>query len=259
MLKQKITNKERTIGMYVQLTDISIAKIAGLAGYDFVWVDTEHSYMSYETVLGHIMALRSTGTPVVVRLSQDDLTSTKKILEMGVDGIIFPMVKTSQEANRLISDTLYPPYGNRGFGPMNAVDYGLKNVLEYAKNDHNDLCRFIQIEHKDTIEDLDEIMKNPYIDGYIFGPNDLSGSYNMLGDVFSDKITEVIRDTINRLHKNDKYVGIASGGYSEEILRHWSSMGADMLCGGADFDFIRDTAIQNRINLEKIHKKIGSV
>ena len=158
MLKEKIKNKEKTIGMYVQLADISIARIAGLAGYDFVWVDTEHSYMSYETLLGHIIAIKATGTPVVVRVPQDDLTATKKVLEMGVDGIIFPMVKSAEEAERVISSTLYPIEGNRGFGPMNAIDYGMKDVKKYINSNRDDLCRFIQIEHRDTVENIDEIM-----------------------------------------------------------------------------------------------------
>ena len=62
--------------MYVQLSDISIARIAALAGYDFVWVDTAHSYMSYETLLGHIMAIKAEGVPVIVRAHQNDLTET---------------------------------------------------------------------------------------------------------------------------------------------------------------------------------------
>lgn len=254
MLKDRIKNKEKLIGMYVQLSDISIARIAGLAGYDFIWVDTEHSYMSYETLLGHIMALRTTGTPIIVRAPQDDLTATKKILEIGVDGIIFPMVRSAEEANRVIASTLYPPYGDRGFGPMNAIDYGLKDPFEFTKQNHTQLCRFIQIEHKDAIDDLDEIMKNPYIDGYVFGPNDLSGSYNMLGEYLSENITDTIRKTVDKLHANDKYVAIASGGYSDEIVQHWHDLGADMLSAGADFDFIRDGAVRNRINLERIHK-----
>jgi len=254
MLKDKIKNKEKIIGMYVQLSDISISRIAGLAGYDFVWVDTEHSYMSPETVLGHLMALKSTGTPIIVRVPQDDLTATKRILELGVDGVIFPLVKTAEEANRVMSYTLYPPYGERGFGPMNAIDYGMKNVNEYIDNNHKDLCRFIQIEHIDTINNLDEIMKNEYIDGYIYGPNDLSGSINILGHPFDDKVTELMKNSIKKLHDNGKYVGIASGGYSEEVLQHWASFDVEMLSAGADFDFIRDGAVNNRKNLEKIHK-----
>ncbi len=254
MLKDKIKNREKTIGMYVQLSDISISRIAGLAGYDFVWVDTEHSYMSPETVLGHLMALKTTGTPIIVRVPQDDLTATKRILELGVDGVIFPLVKTAEEANRVMSYTLYPPYGERGFGPMNAIDYGLKNVNDYIDNNHKDLCRFIQIEHKDTIDNLDEIMKNEYIDGYIYGPNDLSGSINILGHPFDDRVTELMKKSIKKLHDNGKYVGIASGGYSEDVLKHWASFDVEMLSAGADFDFIRDGAVNNRKNLEKIHK-----
>ena len=254
MLRTKIENKEKTIGMYVQLADISIARIAGLAGYDFVWVDTEHSYMSNETLLRHIIALKGTGTPVIVRAPQNDLTCTKRILEMGVDGIIFPMIRSANEANEVISYTLYPPCGERGFGPMNAIDYGLKNVKEFIDDGHKRCCRFIQLEHKDAIDNLDEIMKNPYIDGYIFGPNDLAASYGLAGQPFCDEITKIIKDTVEKLHKNGKYVAIASGGYSDEILKHWSSFGVDMLSGGADFDFLRDGAVNNRKNLEKIHK-----
>ncbi|MBE7011414.1 MAG: aldolase [Ruminococcaceae bacterium] len=252
-MRNKIKNKEKTVGMYVQLCDITNSRIAGLVGYDFVWVDTEHSFMSYETLLNHIIALKSTGTPVIVRAPQNDLTATKKILEIGVDGIIFPMIKSAKEANKAIASTLYPPYGNRGFGPMNAVDYGLKDVGEYIKNTKSELMRFIQIEHKDAIEDLDEIMKNPYIDGYIFGANDLSGSYDMLGDIYSEKIVNVMKDTIKRLHDNGKYVGIASGGCTEKIIKHWADMGTDMIIAGADFDFIREGARQNLANLKRIH------
>lgn len=257
MLKEKIKRKEKTVGMYLQLCDIAIAKILGLSGYDFIWVDTEHSYMSYETLLNHIIALKSTGTSVVVRVPQDDLTATKKIIDLGVDGIIFPMIKTTEKTNELIASTLYPPYGNRGFGPHGAIDFGFKDVLDYVENNHNDMVRFIQIEHKDAIENLSEIMKNDFIDGYIFGPNDLAGSYNLLGYPFDDKVTEVMNEAIKKLRKENKYIGIASGGLSEEILSHWGKFDVDMLCAASDIDLIREGAIKNKNNLKKALKKQG--
>ena len=99
--------------------------------------------------------------------------------------------------------------------------------------------------------------ENEFVDGYIFGPNDLSGSYNMLGDVFSEKITDRIRAAIEKLHQKGKYAIIASGGCSREVVEHWSGLGADMIFAGADFDFIREGALQNRRTLEAVHKKIG--
>lgn len=255
MLKDRIKRKEKLVGMYVQLSDTSIARIAGLLGYDFVWVDTEHSYMSYETLLNHIFALKSTGTPVIVRAPQNDLTATKKIIEMGVDGIIFPMVRTKEEVDKVASYVLYPPYGERGFGPMSAIDYGIADVTDYIDNKHKDMCLFIQIEHKDTVENIEEIMQNEFVDGYIFGPNDLSACYGLLGRPFEPKITEIMKDAIAKLKAAGKYTAIASGGYSKEVLEHWSSFGVEMLSGGADFDFIRDAAKENLKNLNNIHKK----
>ena len=169
MLKQKILNGEKIIGTHINFSDPSVGRIAGLAGFDYIWIDTEHNYISFESLLSQIIAVRSTGTDVIVRVPQDDLTATKKVLEMGPDGIVFPMVRSAEEADRLISYTLYPPYGRRGFGPMNAVGYGAFDTLDFVANNHKSMCRFIQIEHIDAVKNLDEIMKNEYIDGYIIG------------------------------------------------------------------------------------------
>ncbi len=255
MLKEKIINREKTIGTHINLNDIAVGKIAGSAGYDFVWIDLEHSYLSYESLQNLILGVQSGGTQVIVRAPQDDLTATKKILEMGVDGIIFPMVKTAEEANRLISYTLYPPYGVRGFGPMNAVNYGFSNVADYVASHHKTMCRFIQVEHIETVRNLDEIMKNEYIDGYIVGANDLSGSIGRLGDVFCDEVTELIKEIIAKLKSAGKYVGISTGDFSESTLKHWNEMGFDLISSGADFDFLREGFLQNSKKLKEIHLK----
>ena len=160
MLKEKIQNREKTIGMHINLNDVAVGRIAGLSGYDFIWIDMEHSYLSFENLLNHIIAIQQSGGRVIVRAPQDDLTATKKILEMGPDGIIFPMIKTPEEANRLISYTLYPPHGVRGFGPMNAVEFGIQDTRNYIQNHYKTMCRFIQIEHIEAVNNLDEIMKN---------------------------------------------------------------------------------------------------
>jgi len=254
LLKDKIKNKEKTIGMHINLNDIVTARIAGLAGYDFVWIDLEHSNLSLENLLGHILAVQATGTSVIVRVPVDDLTYTKKVIEMGPDGIIFPMIRSAEQAKKRIDSTLYPPYGTRGFGPMNAIGYGFKDVNEYIKNTCDSMCRFIQIEHVDAVNSLDEIIKNPYIDGYIIGANDLSGSIGELGNVFGKNTTELIKKTVKTLKENDKYVAISTGDTSDETLSYWHSMGMDMISAGADFDFLQQAALKNRINLERIHK-----
>ncbi len=254
MLRKKIKNKEKMTGTHMYLTDISVAKIIGMAGYDYIWVDLEHSYKPVESVLADIIAIKATGTAVIVRVPQDDLTFTKKVLELGVDGIIFPMIKTANQANDLIASTLYPPYGTRGFGPMNAVDYGYQDAQEYVDNTKTNVCRFIQIEHIDAVNNLDEIMENEYIDGYIFGANDLSGSVNELGNVYGETVTKIIKETIAKLKAAGKYIGMSTGEMGCEKLKYWSDMGIDMISAGADYMFLQAGAVQTRKNLEISHK-----
>ncbi len=80
------------------------------------------------------------------------------------------------------------------------------------------MCRFIQIEHKDAVENLEEIIKNPYIDGYIFGPNDLSGSLGMLGCPFREEPLAMIKHTIRVLKENGKYTEVSIGEASSEAI-----------------------------------------
>lgn len=236
-LYERIKNKEKLCGTIVGLTDPCICEIFGKIGYDYVWIDTEHTYMSYKDVLCHLNAARSVGIPAIVRVPQDDLTVTKKILEMDVDGIIFPMVRTAKQARELIGMTLYPPYGTRGFGPMRAVGYGLEDTEEYVTKGSRKICRFIQIEHIDCIKNLEEIVKIKEIDGFIFGPNDLSGALGELGKVFDENTTSWIEKAVKILKSHGKYIGLA-GGDDEKTLAHWSGMGIDMLTAGADWLFV---------------------
>jgi 2-dehydro-3-deoxyglucarate aldolase/4-hydroxy-2-oxoheptanedioate aldolase len=251
--KQKILNKQKTSGIFLNSTDTAFSIITARAGYDFVWLDLEHSYISFEQAAHHVYALKKEGVAVIVRVPENELTWTKKVLEMGVDGIIFPMVRTAAQADAQIKSTLYPPYGTRGFGPHYATSFGHDDAWEYVKNSKDDLCRFIQIEHVSLIEELDEVMKNEFIDGYIFGPNDLSGSINDIGNVFSDKMTEIISTTTDRLHKNGKYVGLATGDLRPETLKFWSELGIDMMTVGADWNFVFDAAKNTRNLLQKYH------
>ena len=253
LLRERLMRGEKLSGTLVCLSDPCLCEIFGRIGYDFIWIDTEHTYLSYKDVLVHLNTAKSVGTPAIVRLPQNDPTATKKILEMGPDGIIFPMVRSAREVRELISLTLYPPDGVRGFGPMRAIGYDASGSADYVARESFDLCRFVQIEHTDCIEELEEIAKIPYIDGFIFGPNDLSGSMGKLGDVFDGEVTESIRRAIEILRRHGKAVGLA-GGYSPETLAHWTEMGIDLLACGADWNFLWDMGKEILARMRNYHK-----
>lgn len=249
-LRMKLETGKTILGTLVSTTDPSMCEIMGYVGYDCVWIDMEHTCMSYKDVLCHLNAARATDIPAVVRLPQNDLTATKKVLEMGPEGVIFPMVRSAREVQSVMEMTLYPPDGTRGFGPLRAIGYGAVDVREYVTKKNLELCRFVQVEHTDLIEELDAVMELPYVDGFIFGPNDLSASLGEFLHVFGDATMSKIRFTVEKLRSRGKIVGLA-GGISEREIKTWSALGLNMLFAGADWSFVYD---RGKTTLEMMKK-----
>jgi len=242
-LREKLSRGERVYGSLVSLTDPCLCEIMGRVGYDCVWIDMEHTYISERDALCHLNAARATGIASLVRVPQHDLSETKRILEMGPDAILFPMVRSAAEARELIDMTLYPPLGNRGFGPMRAIGYGAEDAAAYVDaKSLVDTCRFMQIEHVSMINELDEIAANPYVDGFIFGPNDLSGSVGEMLRVFDETTAAEMRRAIAIMKKHGKPFGIACGA-DQRALDYWSSFAPDMLFAGADWCFVYSAGI----------------
>ncbi len=237
LLRERMEKGGMIRGTLVSLTDPCLCEIMGNVGFDCVWIDTEHTYMSERDVLSHLNAARASNIASVVRLPQNDLTATKKVLEMGPDGIIFPMVCSAKECDALIDMTLYPPNGTRGFGPMRAIGYAPEKSREYVEKESLSLCRFVQIESVALIAELESVAKNPYIDGFIFGPNDLSGSVGEMMNVFGEKTVSEIRRAIEILRRHGKKIGLACGCTRGDI-EFWKGLKLDMLFSGGDWSFL---------------------
>ena len=236
---EKVRGRHSVIGTHVNLKDTIVTEILGSLGYDFLWVDMEHMPLSEREVYHHVLAARSVGAKVFVRVPVDDLTATKHVLEMGVDGIIFPMVRDAKHARELLDNTLYPPYGKRGCGPRGAVRYGLDDEFEFYSKGHIDkTLRFVQIEMESAARDAESIAAIDYLDGCILGMHDLSGSINKLGRVFSEENVALARMAIDAFTKQGKTVGVATFAIDEETLRRYHDMGINMISTGADYDYV---------------------
>ena len=253
-LKKKIKAGEKIFGSHIAMGESYVADIYGMNDYDFVWVDTEHSPMDYEKLLNCVTILKAHNKPVIVRVQVDNYNHTKKVLEMGPDGIIFPMVDTPEYADKCMKSTLYPPLGNRGSGPLRAVRYGIDPIMDYVADQENNLCRFIQIESITAVKNLPEIVKNPYIDGYIFGPFDMSGSIGKLGDVYCEENMSLIKEAIKILKANGKFIGMSMTSTDEKEQRFWLDLGVDMVSSGAEYDYIMRESKKNATQLRRIIK-----
>lgn len=251
-LKEKVAACAPVWGTHVNLTDPIVTEIFASLGYDFIWVDMEHTALSCEQAYHHLLAARANGTPVVVRVPVDDLTVTKRVLEMGVDGIVFPMVRDAAHAKALLDWTLYPPYGKRGCGPKGAVRYGIDSEPYFYGEGHLKLCRFVQLEMKSAAQDAENIAALPYLDGCVLGMHDLSGSIGRLGDIFCEENLALANRSIAAFRAVGKTVGVSTFAIDEETIGRYVRMGINMISAGADYDYIRRYAQATRETMRKV-------
>ena len=237
-LKAKLANGEVALGTHIQLNTNMTTELIGSLGFDYLWVDTEHTSLSLEQVEGHLMAARCADVPAIVRVPTNDPVRIKPILEMGPAGIIVPMVNSYEEALTAVRACLYPPRGNRGFGPRRATFFGKIPLDEYLEQVEEDTMRIIQIEHVDAVRDLDRIVAIEEIDAYIIGPMDLSASVGKLGKLDDPEVRALIDETIEKVHRAGKPVGVSFGMCGREEIQKWKDRGVDLISLANETDFI---------------------
>ncbi|MBC8240584.1 MAG: hypothetical protein H8E30_08910, partial [Alphaproteobacteria bacterium] len=123
--KQKLAAGELSLGMGVRLArGVEIAKVAKVCGYDWLFIDMEHSPLSLETVADITLAGLDAGCTPIVRASSHLHHHASRPLDAGAQGIVVPHVNTADEARRVVDQCLYPPIGHRSMA-------GGAAILEY--------------------------------------------------------------------------------------------------------------------------------
>jgi 2-dehydro-3-deoxyglucarate aldolase len=181
-LKDKLNSGKVSIGSWMSMAHPSIAEILAMAGYDWVVIETEHTAIDVSEVLRLIIAIEQRGSIPLVRLAWNDPIQAKAVLDSGAAGIIVPMVNTKADAELAVKMTKYPPMGFRGVGLARAQGYGV-DFDEYVNCANADTLLLLQIEHIDAVNNIEEILSVPGIDGTYIGPYDLSMSLGIPGQL----------------------------------------------------------------------------
>lgn len=237
IIKKKISEKKPVIGSHVMLSDSCITEMMGQTGIDFVWIDSEHTALDKKDILLHIVAVKGTGAAAFVRIPWNDPVLVKPILEMGVEGIIFPYVRTAEEARLAVASCTYPPAGIRGFGPIRATRYGMVDTKEYIETAHTQIWKIIQIEHVDAVNNLDEILEIEGVDAIVVGPNDLSGSIGLLGQTNHPEVIKLVDTIGEKAVKHGKPFGVSMGS-NPKAVEEWIRRGINMIVLDSDVGYI---------------------
>lgn len=231
--RDKLAAGQTLLGTCITFADATITE--ALTGVlDFVWIDTEHNPLSLERVQAHIMATKGSQTTPLVRVADNDPALIKPVLDIGAAGVIVPLVKTADDVRRAVAACRYPPEGIRGFGPRRPAGYGTRGGPEYVAEANRSIITIVQIEQREALENLDEILKVPGLTSVVVGPNDLAASLGYTAQLRHPDVIRAIEQVIAKSRAAKIPMGIAVGD-DPVVLAEWIDKGVNWLAMGADF------------------------
>ena len=228
--RTRLVNGELLIGTVVTLSCPEVAEILAGAGFDWLFIDAEHSPLEARDVQALLQGAGSE-TPCVVRLSSSEQVPIKKALDIGVAGIIAPQVNSAEQAEAVVRFSKYSPQGARGVGIGRAHGYGLR-FQEYVDTANESVAVIVQAEHVDAVQNIESIVSVPGIDGVLVGPYDLSASLGRLGQVDHPEVTRAIDHVTRACREAGVRLGIF--GASPDAVRPYIQKGYTLITVGAD-------------------------
>jgi 4-hydroxy-2-oxoheptanedioate aldolase len=206
-IKQGLRAGEVQVGLWCSLANHLTVEVVGGAGFDWLMLDTEHAPNDLTMVHNQLQAMDRGGASAVVRPPWNDTVTIKRYLDLGVQTLLVPMVQTVQEAQRAVAATRYPPLGVRGLATLTrANDYG--RTKSYLGQCHEEICVIVQLETRQSLENLEAIAAVEGVDALFIGPADLSADLGYLGQSNHPEVRQVIDDTIARILRTGKAAGI---------------------------------------------------
>ncbi len=210
-LAGRLRNGETLYCGWVTMPEPLVAETVARSGFDCVVLDMQHGLLDTGSVMTGIGAIALAGKPAVVRIALGDDATASRVLDMGAEAIIAPMVNSVEEARALAAATKYPPVGERSWGPMRAMTLeGIEQPLQYLESANRTSITFAMIETVRALDALDAILAVDGIDGVFVGPFDLSVSLSAgrLADPADISVDAPIKHIAERAAAAGKVAGI---------------------------------------------------
>ena len=230
--KRALQGGEVQYGAFLGLPDSSAAEIAAGTGFDWLLIDQEHGPFELSSVLQLLQVLAAYDMPSLVRAASDDPTLLKKLLDVGAQSLVIPMVNTAEQAEALVQAVSYPPRGIRGIGTSMARAARWNQVPGYAQSANQEICLIVQAETTTALTNLDAILEVDGVDGVFIGPSDLAASMGHLGNPGHPDVISAIDDTLTRISASGKHAGVFC--MAPELAENYIARGANFLAVGSD-------------------------
>lgn len=211
-MKDKIARGEPALGVSVMFPSPQLVEMLGHAGADWVLIDCEHGSIGPSDVEVMCMAADASGITPIGRPRSNSSADIQSILDRGVKGVQIPHITTKVEAERAVAAVKFGPGAGRGLAAGTRPDrWGLgAKMTDFVAQANAASLVCVQIEDREAVANIDEILTVPGIDVFFIGPSDLSQSMGHPGNAKAPVVAEAIAQTLAKIRAAGKVPGMPS-------------------------------------------------
>jgi len=220
---------------------VDIAQVAKTSGFDWLFIDCEHSSMDLDMAAQISAASLAVGVTPIVRVAGFEHWHASRILDNGAQGIVFPHVDTASDAQRVANACRYPPLGKRSMGGgLQQLGFASMPVGDAARIVNEETLVVVMIESPQGVAQCEEIAAVKGVDALLIGTNDLCFEMGIPGQFNDPKVAEAYKKVIAACRKHGKFPGMG-GMYTPELLERHIAMGVQLVLSGSDFSLLMES------------------
>ena len=234
--KRDLLAGKKLIGCWASLASPITTEVLGVAGFDWILLDGEHSPNDVITFVPQLMALKDSVSAPFVRPTSNNEIEIKRLLDAGFYNFLIPFVQSAADATKAVAATRYPPEGIRGVSVSQRSNrYG--TVANYFQEVNQHMCVAVQIESREAEEATSDIASVNGVDCIFVGPSDLAAGFGHLGNSGHPEVQEAIAHVFAQAKAQGKPTGILAP--IEADARRYMAMGATFVAVGSDLGAFR--------------------
>ncbi|KAI6084412.1 Phosphoenolpyruvate/pyruvate domain-containing protein [Hypoxylon rubiginosum] len=231
-----VKNEAASIGVWQTLPGQNVSRVLARAGVDWVMVDCEHGNIDDAAMHEAVPAIASCGVSPLVRIPDMQGWMIKRALDAGAHGILIPLLRSAEEARKIVAAAKFPPQGQRGLGSPFAMERfsPVPSMTEYLQQANESLLTMVQIETQEALDAVEEIAAISGIDVLFIGPFDLGNNigHPILDGVMKPELEQAIDRILEATNKAGKKCGFFAT--SGEQAKKYADKGFHMISAALD-------------------------
>ena len=229
------------LGTWVKIPSFATVELLGHAGFDFVVIDMEHAPHSLERANELVFCAQAMGMAALVRVPDQLGMTIQPLLDGGADGLLVPRVSSPEVADAITRRMVFAPRGERGLGTTSrAGRWGLGEMAEYIARGDQECLRMIQLEDWSSLEEAEEYVRLPHVNGIFIGHGDL---FLSSGKPPSDPdVRDLTAQVLNKARAAGVIAGAAAG--TPEEARSYLEQGFSLVMVSNDTTIFGRAAAQ---------------